>query len=298
LDTILERDFIFRELLGDLNRAIRILPFQNAGQVELMDDALFLVLNDDLAGTVLEAGRRACRNIGVFHMGDELYDADHSYYPSVDYVLRNYYRDDLLTLPDGARCRRVAWVPNGYRSGVGPKHHSTVKPHPQREHLLVFAGCPTTGGPGLTERREMLNEVQGKRLPALVLTTDGFGQGLSVGEYATLMEDAKFALVPGGRCAETIRLYDALEMGAIPITLRHDFLGSAGALPDAPFVFLSSWQDLAAWVAANADPIHNVRHIEQQQRCIAWWVALKQVYRRQVAEMIESSFAAYPAKDH
>jgi hypothetical protein len=67
----------------------------------------------------------------------------------------------------------------------------------------------------------MLDEVHVKRLPAMVLTTDGFGQGLGAAEYATLMENARFALVPGGRCAETIRLYDALEMGAIPITLRH-----------------------------------------------------------------------------
>src|SRR5258708_7179850 len=129
LDIILETTFIREELLGGLNRPIRILPFREASQIPFINDALFLVLNEDLAGIVHESARRDCRNIGVYHMGDEFYDTDHSYYPSVDYVLRNYYREDMLELPVGARCRQITWVPNGYRSGVGPRNLRTLTPH-------------------------------------------------------------------------------------------------------------------------------------------------------------------------
>jgi hypothetical protein len=69
-----------RNYWGGLNRPIRILPFREASQIPFMNDALFLVLNEDLAGIVHESARRDCRNIGVYHMGDEFYDTDHSYY--------------------------------------------------------------------------------------------------------------------------------------------------------------------------------------------------------------------------
>ena len=293
LDIILETTFIREELLGGLNRPIRILPFRNASLIPFMNDALFLVLNEDLAEIVHESARRVCRNIGVYHMGDEFYDTDRSYYPSVDYVLRNYYREDMLELPVGARCQQIVWVPNGYSSGVGPRSLRTLTPHPFREHLLMFAGCLTTGGSGLKERREMIDIIQAKSLSATIITTEGFGKGLSAGAYAALMENAKFALVPGGRSAETIRLYDALEMGAIPITLKHEFLGPSGPMPNAPFVFLDSWQDLPAWLAANTSPNQHARNVQRQQDCLSWWSTLKQSYRNQVADLIESRFAAY-----
>jgi hypothetical protein len=295
LDIILEMTFIREELLGGLERPLRIRPFHDADKIPSMDDALFLVLDEDLVGSVQDAVRRGCRNIGVFHMGDEFHDAQRAYYSSVDYVLRNYYRDDVLSVPAGVRCRRVAWVPNGYRSGVGPRNVSKLVPHSLREQLLFFAGCATTGGRGVDERREMLEVIRLDKVPATVITTDGFGRGLAPGAYGALMENSKFALVPGGRSAETIRLYDALEMGTIPISLRHAFLGPTGPMPDAPFVFLDSWHDLAAWVAANADPVHGARHAEHQLSCISWWSRFKRTHRNQVAELIGSAFGALSA---
>ncbi len=293
LDIILETSFIRDELLGGLGRPLKIQPFDMASDIPFMNDALFLVLNEDLVGNVREAIQRGCRNIGVFHMGDELHKADHSYYDSVDYVLRNYHREDLPELQVGVRCRGIVWVPNGYRYGVGPRNPCTLVPHQLRENLLFFAGCLSTGGIGIQERLEMFDTVQTKNLPATIITSKGFGKGLCAGAYAALMENSKFALVPSGRCAETIRLYDALEMGAIPISLRHGFLGPNGPMTNSPFVFLDAWQDLPAWLAANTGPNHEAKNVKRQQDCLAWWSDLKQKYRNQVADLIESSFAKY-----
>lgn len=292
LDIILETSFIREELLGGLERPLKIRPFQEASDIPIMNDALFLVLNEDLAGSVREAIQSGCRNIGVFHMGDEFYKTDHSYYPSVDYVLRNYHREDLLELPVGARCRRIVWVPNGYRSGVGPRNRCTLVPHQLREHLLFFAGCLSTGGLGLQERREMFDIVQANKLSAKIITTEGFGKGFCAGAYAALMENSKFALVPGGRSTETIRLYDALEMGAIPISLKHGFLGPNTPMANAPFVFLDSWQDLPVWLTANTGTNRHASNVKRQQDCLIWWSDLKQKYRNRVADLIESSFVA------
>jgi hypothetical protein len=62
------------------------------------------------------------------------------------------------------------------------------------------------------------------------------------------MANSKFALVPGGKSAETIRLYDALEHGAIPICLESDFPFSSdalGSIGTPPLVQLDGWSSLA-----------------------------------------------------
>lgn len=295
LDRILETTFIREELLGGLRRPLRIRSFQNASDVPLIGDSLFLVLDDDLACVVLQAIRKGCRNVGVLHMGDEFHTADRSYYPLVDYVVRHYHRPDVLEVPAGSRCKCVCWVPNGYRTGVGPRNSGTLMPQHLRESVLFFAGCLTTGGAGVAERAEMINIVRANNLPATIITTEGFGGGLSAGAYAALMENAQFALVPAGRSAETIRLYDALETGTIPITLRHSFLEDEGPLRGAPFVFLDSWHDLPGWLATSTSPINHRRHSERQSACITWWSKVKQTYRAAVADLIESSFSQCPA---
>ncbi len=294
LDTILETTFIVEVLLGGLKRSIRIRPFPGDGKIPIMNDGLFLVLNSDLVPVVRHAIRAGCRNIGVLHMGDEFYTSDRSYYGSVDYVLRNYYKADTLELPPNARCRQALWIPNGYRSGLEQGDARALLAHQHREQLVVFAGCLTTGGQGLEERGEMMEVVKAMDQPATMITTQGFGLGLAASAYAALMQNARFALVPGGRNAETIRLYDALEAGAIPITLRHAFLERTGPIPDAPFVFLDSWRDLPGWLRANTGGLHDIRNVELQRKCLDWWSSVKRRCRTRVAALIDASFGEYP----
>ena len=58
----------------------------------------------------------------------------------------------------------------------------------------------------------MLNVLQEHRIPATVLLSEGFGQGLGAPSYSAYMANTKLALAPGGNAAETIRFYDALEI--------------------------------------------------------------------------------------
>ncbi|WP_162785536.1 exostosin family protein [Polynucleobacter necessarius] len=51
------------------------------------------------------------------------------------------------------------------------------------------------------------------------MPSHGFVGGYNVGLYSTIMEDSIFAPCPSGNKSETIRLYDALELGCILIFL-------------------------------------------------------------------------------
>jgi len=74
----------------------------------------------------------------------------------------------------------------------------------------------------------MVDVVRRNQLPAAMMVTDRFGGGLGPATYSAYMENSRFALAPRGHAEETIRLFDAMELGAIPISLRHEFLRSRG----------------------------------------------------------------------
>ena len=90
---------------------------------------------------------------------------------------------------------------------------------------------------------------------------------------------------------ETIRLYDALELGCIPVSLSHEFLNSKDALGmigSVPFPILDSWDQLPQFLEqmkakalSNPDEILNL-----QQSCIDWWNNFKIAIQERISERI------------
>lgn len=113
-----------------------------------------------------------------------------------------------------------------------------------------------------------------------VLSSSGFSNGYNVGLYAATMEESVFAPCPAGNSPETIRLYDALECGCIPVLLNHEFLRSPNALAEfgfPPFIFLSSWEEfpqllekMKVKIAKHPEEIQKMQHA-----CINWWLNYK-----------------------
>jgi hypothetical protein len=291
LDGILESYFIKEILLGSLDRPLRIVPVSDAQAVSPSDNLLVINLFDrsvPLIQKIIDAG---CKNVGVFHMGDEHARCDRSYYKDVDYILRNYYFPETLQLPANCRCLAALWVPNGYRIGVGPRSRRTILPTSERKQMLFFAGF-IGDGDGIPERVEMLEYLKQCDVPATVIRTPGFARGLGPANYAAQMETARFALVPRGQAPETIRLFDALELGCIPITIAHPFLAADDAMAGSPVVQLKSWQDLPRWLAGTmSSPSYEADVAELQERCLTWWSAFKQSQQERIAQVIERSFA-------
>lgn len=283
LDGVLESSFMRGVAFADLRRPLRWLAVEDGDALPVIDDALICSFGDPgdyLRGLRAQGGR----NIGVFHLGDERGDDDCGFYELADYVLRHYYRPS-----HAAVC-----LANGWANGVGPcdpAHHLSFA---ERRHGLFFAGYADSA---VAARGEMLDALKTNRIPAAVMLTPGFGQGLGAAAYAGHMGDARFALCPAGKAPETVRLFDALEQGAIPIVVGGDWLGAAdglGGLGPPPLVVLENWRDLAAFMAPHLEGLDEPALEEWENRrgaAVDWWRRMKRLTSRRVAEVIEQSFA-------
>lgn len=292
LESVLEAYFIKEVLLAEIGRPIRTLIIEANAPIPFMNDVLVVSFGTNLAGYLQEARSRGCRNVGLLHMADERGDHDRAFYGSVDYVLRNYYFAAAMAQP-APESLGVHWIPNGYRTGVGPIAPQTMLGAADRKIMAFFSGV-LEGRAQLDERRQMVQAVQGAKLPFLVAGTPGFGMGLGPVAYAAFLAMSRFALVPGGNSPETIRLYDALEAGAIPIMLRSPFVSAPDALDNPPILLLDRWSDLPQAYApfADADAPAVIEAVEAKRlEVLAWWQAFKTRQQRRLAELIERSFA-------
>ena len=107
------------------------------------------------------------------------------------------------------------------------------------------------------------------------------------------MEDSIFAPCPAGNSPETIRLYDALETGSIPISLKHEFLLSEEALAligPIPFPMLNTWNELPTYLQSMREKLNSSPEeiVQLQARCISWWSDYKTAIQKKIASSIAS----------
>lgn len=126
---------------------------------------------------------------------------------------------------------------------------------------------------------------------SFVLASGGFSGGYNVGLYSAVMEDSIFAPCPAGNSPKTIRLYDALELGCIPISLPHAFLTSVYALAvigSVPFPVLIPWGELSSFLdRMKAVAISNPDEIASlQAKTIHWWDSYKQFIQNKISSRI------------
>jgi hypothetical protein len=292
LESVLEGYFIKEVLLAEIGRPIRTVIFEENAPIPFLNDVLAVSLGPAVAGYLEEARARGFKNIGLLHMADELGDHDRSFYASADYVLRNYWFKHAL-VPPHPQSLGVYWIPNGYRTGMGPISTQTMLTTADRKIMGFFSGV-LEGRTRLEERQKMVQAVKDAKLPFLVAGTPGFGQGLGPVSYAAFLGMSRFALVPAGNSPETIRLYDALEAGAIPVMLRSAFVEAPDALDNPPFLLLRNWSELAAAYApyANAEAPQVIDAIEEKRmEVLTWWQAFKVKQQRHLKELLDRSFA-------
>jgi hypothetical protein len=292
LDSLLEGHFIRETLLGGVGRPVRMMVFEPGASVPFLNDLLVVSFNAESAKYLRELRLRSFQNIGLFHMADESGKDDLSFYADADYVLRHYWFERAL-IPPNDRSLGVVWVPNGYRTGVGPISKQTMLGIAERTIMGFFAGA-LTGRTLMAERQQMMEVVRTANLPFIMIGIPGFAQGLGPLSYAAFLGSARFALVPGGNSPETVRLYDALEAGAIPIMLKSPFVHAPDALDNPPFLLLNSWSELPAayepFTNANAPAV--VASLEAKRREIVnWWSKFKIKQQQRVKMLIENSFA-------
>ena len=225
----------------------------------------------------------------LYHAGDERGNHDYSSYLDFDLIIRNYFFPHVFD--DQRFCNRVIWAPNGFRTGVGPRPNLKVKRSNNRSCFAAFLGWMSNDNSYKNERSNFLDATKlcGENL--FVLASNGFGAGYNVGLYSTIMEDSIFAPCPAGNSPETIRLFDALELGCIPISLTHAFLTSDDALAaigPVPFPILSSWAELPLFLdgmksvaLSSPDEIASL-----QAKTISWWGSYKKFIQNKISTKI------------
>jgi hypothetical protein len=279
----LETWFVQNNLFQGAPFSFGVLPQQGLG-----DLIIYLELNQinlDLIRHVKSLGKK----IVLYHMGGEKLNKDISAYSECDLVVRNYYFKEIIneSFLDG----KVIWAPNGFRTGVGPRPKERLKIAESRQSHASFLGWINNTGSYKNERVSFA-EVCSRCDDLYLLPSTGFAGGYNVGLYSAIMEDSIFAPCPAGNNSETIRLYDALELGCIPISLSHDFLSSKDALALAgpvPFPILNSWSELPSFlerskknILANSNEIN-----ELQEKCTSWWKNYKIAIQKKIDDRLD-----------
>ncbi|MBF0394470.1 MAG: hypothetical protein HQL38_17480 [Alphaproteobacteria bacterium] len=272
---IAQSEWLYDVLLARLDRPLRILVHEDDAHRPFLDDCLVPVFNTQEARSWFEeAKRRGHRNLGLYHMGDEYGQHDLAVYDHADWIIRNYLR---APTPE-----RAVWVPTGWRNGVGGANPAHLPPMALRGITALFAG----GIDRSPARLRMVEVIERHRLPCSIHKTAGFGRGYGPSQYAALLGDSRFALLPSGNVPdESIRLYDCLEMGCVPL-LPHAprFFRELG---DPPFPEFPSWDHLPEVLRRDWSGIQETADAIQ-----VWWRAYKRRIGVQVEDLIERSFAS------
>jgi hypothetical protein len=282
LDLVPESYFIERVLLGELGRPVRVIAVERFSETPFLNDVLVVSMMTEYAPFLAEARRRGMRNLMLFHLGDEQGTDDRTIYADVDLVLRNYWFETIMDKG------KVEWVPNGYAIGVGPAAPNTRLRASQRSRPGFFAGALDMRALS-HERQAMKVAVEEADVGFEFHFTATWRDRLGPAAYAAHLADARFALVPGGNSPETIRLYDALEMGAVPIMLRSAFVDAPDALNGPPFLLLDDWTQFAAAYSPFADgsPRSLAALDALQDEVVTWWQRYKRAQQEKLRRLID-----------
>lgn len=228
------------------------------------------------------------KKIILYHMGDELCNKNKDLYSKCDLVIRNYFFENINSKSFHPN---IIWAPNGYRTGVGPRARDSIKPVKNRAVVASFLGWLNNPNSYNNERNTFLSGASQVKDKVFLLETSGFASGYNVGLYSAIIEDSIFSPCPAGNSPETIRLYDSLELGAIPISLKHDFLNSKdalGAIGIPPFPQLEDWGQLPNFLSQMEVLTRNQPDKIQglQTECLNWWQAYKKYISSEIAARI------------
>jgi hypothetical protein len=191
---------------------------------------------------------------------------------------------------------KLIWVPNGYRTGVGPRQQRLLKTAAQRRFLSSFLGWLSNDNSYNNERQIFKDVLPACKQHIYLQSTAGFSAGFNVSLYANMLESSIYCPCPAGNSPETIRLYDVMEMGCIPIMLEHDFVRSPQAIHNAPFVILGSWAELPDFLSRAKTTYETDTPSTERLRLqtVNWWHSFQEAKGAEVWRALQSLGATAP----
>lgn len=245
--------------------------------------------------------------IGVFHTGDIEFDQSYGYYHKAAFVYRNHYPSRSIMSAKNMPGSKTKLMPLGSKNleTISLDDFRQTLTSDQRKHFCGFIGALAHH----TTRKNMADGLQadgwvpsqstykkmgfdGGRACAVYFSTSDWGNNkqMSREEYRQVMQQTVFALVPLGRGPDSFRVYEALELGAIPIITDVDaFNIPFGSDHPLPKVAESEWktkvpQMLEAW--------WNDREgvFRLQKEVFRWWILWKEQFRQGLAADVDALF--------
>jgi hypothetical protein len=268
LHACLELEFLF----NDVFVGIRVSTDLN----EAISARSVVYLEYDFDTNVAKAIKSAGKRLILMHLGDETAIKDLSTYEIADVIFRNYFHQSIFE--DLRWHQKIHWMPNGYRNGLKLTGIRKPKPASERKQLARFIGWLSNPNSLGNERAEFELAAQSCGTMLQCIPTQGFAGGFSAHLYQHLMEDCIFAPCPAGNAAETIRIFDALELGCIPITLPQFFLQHPQTLGYNPFITITGWNELSASLRKLMELSKIKNEINSLQlRIINYWINTKAI---------------------
>jgi hypothetical protein len=211
---------------------------------------------DRLRRETLERARRA-GTVGLVHLGDARYRARLHAYRSFAVVWRTYYHSALA----GLGVRQLPLGPVAFAEVTEGPRPEARKPPCERAYTWSVTGPLVPRG---LEAVEALRAIDGG--------ADGLDPDASVVDI--LGESIFVPCATDGVHLESHRIYDALELGAIPIVeRRRHFDYFSLLLGDHPVPTVRSWDEARHLVAALLDDRPALAAL--QDRVLDWWTATK-----------------------
>lgn len=228
---------------------------------------------------------KALGNCGVIHLGDEFFRGPYSIYGNFAYAIRTHF-GEFLQSP------AVLQIPLGYSNNMQP---TRGLPASQRKYAWAFTGAK---GPARVKiGKQWESFAVGRNFLFLVDLRENLPH-LSRQQFLDLLTDAAFVPCPMGNAhLESLRIYEALERGAIPIVSTRKrlayfdkVLGKGHPIPQ--FV---DWASARAWAE---DIYSRPADLDRlQAEILDWWAAKKLEVRRTVGAFVaEGLRGAYRAR--
>lgn len=248
-----------------------------------------IVICDRLSALTAEtlARVRETGTVGLFHISQEWYQDPLDAYRAFGFVWRNHYHSFLRDKP----VRQLPLAPAAIEDVTLDPSPAAVRPPTERRYSWCFAGQV------ITTRSAMLaalRRVEGGFEHVTRVLEDRRAASLDRHAYLQMLADSVFVPCAMGQAnLESFRVYEALEMGAIPVVERRPWLDYyRRLLGDHPLPTVTSWSaapELLTRLLADEE-----RLADLHERTVGWWTATKRDLVRAAQEDVEACFFPPP----
>jgi len=224
-----------------------------------------------------------CQHIFAFHMGDELSQDNITNYSHYDFIFRNYYDESRLIN------NRILYIPLGMKSGIQTSPVNTLIRASERQYVCNFIGSVRN------DRREMLNKLKESDLSCYFDADRKWADknSLKSMQFRLILRSSTFTLSPYGNNYESMRFYEALEAGSIPVirqildvkksflTPMAEYWGSR----DLPFLIVPTWNlagPMMKTLMNNPDRLNKL-----QAAMVTFWNGYKQSVQIKMKDKID-----------